>query len=280
MGILNKTSDLRMLLPDTQGGVTEQKKAELDALAILVLDAQHNVLQFQAIVDSLTEKSNNLQGNLAKDESVRTQTYNNKMLMDQMAQSAKDLKSNSKIAIDEMALASVKTKELAPYIKVLIDKLIYAAEILNKLSNIIIKKKAINPLISDDLITMLGTAGKDANDAVAATLVALQSTFAAQASNMETEMALGLEMDQANLFYEFLMSGNPAQETSDPNKSLYFYLNNAYTVAKAKYKITEKAFKVVTKQLNDAKTDLNKAQVKLKSLQSGLAAANAAALAS
>lgn len=280
MGTLNKTSDLRMLLPDTLGGVTEQKKAELDALAILVLDAQHNVQQFQAIVDSLTEKSNTVQGYLATDEGIRTQTYNNKVLMDQMAQSAKDLKSNSKIAIDEMALASIKTKELAPHIKVLIDKLIYAAEILDKLSNIIIRKKAINPLISDDLITMLGTAGKDANDAVAATLVALQSTFAAQASNMETEMALGLEMDQASLFYEFLMSGNPVQETSDPNKSLYFYLNNAYTVAKAKYKVTEKAFKVVTKQLNDAKTDLNKAQVKLKSLQSGLAAANAAALAS
>ena len=36
-------------------GVTEQKKAELDALTIKVLDAQQNEAQYQAIVDSLTE---------------------------------------------------------------------------------------------------------------------------------------------------------------------------------------------------------------------------------
>lgn len=275
-----KQSNFKILLPNTLGGVTEQKKAELDALTIMVLDAQHNVEQFQAIVDSLTEKSNTIQGFLAIDEGIRTQTYNNKVLMEQMVQSAKDLKNNSKIAIDEMALASVKTKHLAPHIKILVDKLIYVAEFIDKLSNIIIRKKAINPLISDDLISMVGTAGKNANDAVAVTLVALQSTFAAQASNLETELAIGLEMDQANLFYEFLMKGKPNQDVKDPNRSLYYYLNNAYTVAKTKYKTTEKAYKIVTKQLNDALTALNKAQVKLKSLQSGLAAANAAALAS
>ncbi len=257
------------------GGVTEQKKTELNALVIQVFDAQQNVDQFQAIVNSLTEKSNNIQGFLAVAESDRTYAYNNKLLIDQMSQVANDLKNNSKIANDEMSAARVITNKLAPEIKVLVDKLIFAAEFVNKLSNIIIRKKALNPLISDDLISMLGTAGKNANDAVALTLIALQSTFAAQASNLETEMAIALEHEQAIDFVNLLKG-----ENQPPKTSLVYDLNNAYTEAKSKYKLTEQAYKLVTKQLNHAVSDLNKAQVKLKSLQSGLAAANAAALAS
>ncbi len=261
--------------PDMLGGVTEQKKAELDALVIKVLDAEQVVEQFQAIVNSLTEKSTVIQNFLTIDENNRSYTYNNKLLVNQMVQTANDLLNNSSIVIEEMSLATVNVKKLAPDVKKLIDKLIYASEIINKLSATIIRKKALNPLISDDLITMLGTAGKNANDAVAVTLIALQSTFAAQASNMETEMAIGLEFEQAKSFLTLL--------TFKPNKkekSLTSYLNNAYTQAQNKYKQTEKASKIITQQLSDALAALNIAQVKLKSLQSGLAAANAAALAS
>lgn len=263
----------------TRSGVTEQKKAELDELTIKVIDAQHNVAQFQAIVDSLTEKSTKIQGFLATDEEIRSQTYNNKLLIEQMVQNALDLKNNSQIAVTEMAKATTNSKDLAPKIKVLIDKLIYVAEIINKLSNIIIRKKALNPLISDDLITMVGVAGKNANDAVALTLIALKSTFAAQASNRETEMAMALELDQSKDFYH-LLTGTTDTNNTVNKTSLTWYLDNAYTVARANYKQMEKAYKLITKQLGDANADLNKAQVKLKSLQAGLAAANAAALAS
>lgn len=263
----------------TRSGVTEQKKAELDELTIKVIDAQHNVAQFQAIVDSLSEKSTKIQGFLATDEEIRSQTYNNKLLIEQMVQNALDLKNNSQIAVTEMAKATTNSKDLAPKIKVLIDKLIYVAEIINKLSNIIIRKKALNPLISDDLITMVGVAGKNANDAVALTLIALKSTFAAQASNRETEMAMALEFDQSKDFYS-LLTGTTATNNTVNKTSLTWYLDNAYSVARSKYKLTEKAYKIIAKQLSDANADLSKAQVKLKSLQAGLAAANAAALAS
>ena len=262
---------------DALGGVTEQKKAELDALAIQVIDEQQNVDQFQAIVNSLTEKTNLIQGLLNIDESNRSYTYNNKLLIEQMVYIAKDLKDNSSIAIKEMGEANIRTKQLAPTIKTLVDKLIYVTEIINKLSNIIIRKKALNPLISDDLISMLGTAGKDANNAVSVTLTALQYTFAAQASNLETEMALALEDEQSVQFVKVL-TGKSGEQVN--GKSLVALLTQAYVNARTKYKQTEKAFKVVTKQLSDANGNLSKAQVKLKSLQSGLAAANAAALAS
>lgn len=268
------TQSIHVRKPDTLGGVTEQKKAELDALAIKVLDAQHAVEQFQAIVNSLAEKSNVIQNFLTIDENNRSYTYNNKLLVNQMVQTANDLLNNSQIVVDEMGLATKRTKELAPSVKKLVDKLIYASEIINKLSNTIIRKKALNPLISDDLISMLGTAGKNANDAVAVTLIALKSTFAAQASNLETEMAIALEFEHAKSFLNLLKT-NTITTTS-----LLKYLNDAYTKAQHTYKQTEKSFKIITQQLSDANSDLSKAQVKLKSLQSGLAAANAAALAS
>jgi hypothetical protein len=263
-------------------GITESKKAELDKLSIQVIDAQYDVNKFQSIVTSLADKVNNFQAFLATAENTRTQAYNNKMLMTQLVQNALDLQNNSNIAFDEIVLADTKTKILGANIKQVIDKLIYSAEVLNKLATIITRKKALNPLISDELISVLATAGSDANNAVALALVALKSTFAAQASNMESEAAIELAYTQSSDLYETLVNGMASDEVEEKEKekSLEYLLHEAYKNAKANYQKIEKALTICTKQLNDAKSDLNKAQIKLKSLQSGLAAANAAALAS
>jgi len=263
-------------------GITESKKAELDKLSIQVIDAQYDVNKFQSIVTSLADKVNNFQVFLATAENTRTQAYNNKILMTQLVQNALDLQNNSNIAFDEIVLADTKTKILGVNIKQVIDKLIYSAEVLNKLATIITRKKALNPLISDELISVLATAGSDANNAVALALVALKSTFAAQASNMESEAAIELAYTQSSDLYETLVNGIASDEVEakEKEKSLEYLLHEAYKNAKSNYQKLEKALIICTKQLNDAKSDLNKAQIKLKSLQSGLAAANAAALAS
>lgn len=266
-------------------GITESKKAELDALNLKVINAQHSVDQFQSIVTSLTEKATNFQGFLVLAENNRTQTYNNKKLIDQMVQSAADLLNNAEIAAVEVATARSKTDALDKKLKTVIDKLIYTAELVDKLSNNIVRKKALNPLISDELVTMIGNAGKDANNAVALTLIALKSSFTANALNIESEAALILGYTQAIDFYQFLTGKSgvslkgPTKSDVQPN-SLESALHQSYTNAKATYQRIEKALIVTTNQLNDAQSSLDKAQVKLKSLQAGLAAANAAALAS
>jgi hypothetical protein len=268
---------LRALAISKRYGITENKKAELDALTLQVLDAQHDVEQYQSIVTSLTEKVANFQGFLAIAETTRSHTNSNRVLIEQMVQSALDLQNNSKIGFNEIVLADSKTKALAENIKIVIDKLIYSAEVIAKLSNIIIQRKALNPLISDELISMVGAAGKDANNAVALTLVALKSVFAAQASNMESEAAMSLEYTQTMALYKTITGSGG---TDKKVQSLESLLRKAYTDAKANYARIEKALTITVNQLNDAKAGLNKAQVKLKSLQAGLAAADAAALAS
>jgi len=252
-------------------GVTEKKKAELDALALQVINAQGDLQQFQSIVDSLTEKVSNFQGFLAAADAARTQAYSNRTLANQLSQSAVDLGNNSMIAFNGIVGADGKTQALAAGVKQVISKLIYSAEAINKLSLLVIRKKALNPLISDELVSLIGAAGKDANSAVALTLVALKATFAAMASNLESEASLDLVYLQASRLQELLKKGTP---------SIVTLLDDAYTAANKNYIQTEVALKMTTSQLNNANFALYKAQVKLSSLQSGLAAANAAALAS
>lgn len=269
---------LRKLAASRKYGITEKKKSELDALTIDVLDAQQDVEQFQAIVSSLTDKLNNYQGFLATAEANREHALDNRNLFDQLEQSALDLQNNSEIAFNETVEANLQTKKVAQSIKSVTEKLIYSADVINKLYNLITRKKALNPLISDDLITMIGTAGKDANNAVALTLIALKSVFAAEASIMESEGAASLEYLQSIKSYDLLTVQQTIQSLSVP--SLKDVLYTAYDNSKLVYEQFQKACTRITHQLNSANMSLNKAQVKLRSLQSSLAAANAAAYAS
>lgn len=265
-------------------GITEKKKSELDILKNQVLDAQSDVQQQQVIVTSLTEKASKYQGYLLTADSNRAHALSNKNLIDQVVQNAYDLAYNSKNAFSKMTVSNDNAIEVASSVSDLINKLIYSVEIINKLSNLVIRKKALNPLISDDLITRLNTAGTDANNAVALTLIALKSTLAAEASILESEAAITLEYRQASKLYLNLTDeksiDTPLPNYPVTNTSIRGLLYNAYKETQLAYEKANFANDETTRQLNIASTNLNKAQIKLNSLQSGLAAANAAALAS
>ncbi|MGH1385374.1 hypothetical protein [Kordia sp.] len=273
-------------------GITERKKQELDQLKQQVTDVQGTVDQYQAIVDSLTAKSNKLTSQLSAAEASKAQALSNKDLLDTMVNDAKDLQNNSEITFDAIVLADAKIKTVAEEIKTTINNLIYSAEVINKLANLVIRKKASNPLISDELVTMVTTAGTDANNAVALTLVALQSVFSAQATSLESEAAMALQLLQATKLYEFMIGEEvdgiqnnniPSAETPTDPKTTYTIqslLDYAYTVTSNMYDEALTASKDTINQLNDSQSKLSDAQVQLASLQAGLAAANAAALAS
>lgn len=247
----------------------EQKKAELDALALEVVNVTQDVEQFQAIVDSLTEKAKRFQSFLITADSMRAVAMDNKSLVDQLAQNAFELQKNSGIAASGMYHADEMSRTLAKKMKAVTDKLIYSADIINKLALSVTRAKALNPLISDELVSMVEKVGIDANNAVALTLVALQSTFAAQASNLETHQSINLENTQSSGFYTMLTHGD---------KSIQNLLQEAYVAAKEDHENASAALEMTTRQLNDAQTQLDKAQATLQSLQAQLNEANGAAL--
>ncbi len=262
-------------------GVTEKKKEEIDSLSNQVVEAQNDVDKFQAIVDSLNTKLDTFDNQLTAADTSRATALSNKDLGDEVIANVKDLKENSKIAEDEVVRSNTEINTVATLVNTLINKLIFSAEIINKLSNLVIRKKALNPLISDELVTMVTTAGSDANNAVALTLTALNGVYAAQGNTLESTAAIKLESFQAAKLYEFLtgeqVKGRPYKV---PNPALEALLDTAYEIAEKNYEVILIAVKDTTVQLNAAKLNLSKASIKLKSLQSGLAAANAAALSS
>ncbi len=90
------TTTLQLQNPITRKyGVTERKKAELDALTTMVTDAQFDVQQYQAIVNSLTEKSQNFQGFLSAAEANKQLALSNKNTVDSLVNAALDLRENS-----------------------------------------------------------------------------------------------------------------------------------------------------------------------------------------
>lgn len=261
-------------------GITETKKAELDRLTDEVIDAQGIVDQNQAIVNSLNQKLSTLNGYLAAADATRTVAKNNWNTILEVISNARDLKSNSEVATEEMIITDKSMKDLALKVKEVMNELIYSVEVANRLSNLVLRKKAQNPLIPDELISLLTTTGKDANNAIALTLTALKSVFAAQASSMEAEAAAGLEYMQSLTLFEVLTGTNYKGKRIKEEPCIKDQLNDAYTRSEKMYIKWSKAVKMTTSQLNVAQANLETAEVKLTSLQSGLAAANAAALAS
>lgn len=256
-------------------GVTAAKKAEINALESRILTAQNTVEKLQAIVTSLTEKSARIEGELNTSNTNKANALNTKRLLETVIGQVKEVYDNSKIVASQTEDANSKTKGVAVDIKILIDKLIYTVAVINKLSNLVIRKKAVNPLISDELVHMLETTTEDANNAVALTLVVLESVFASQTSIIASSASIDLENVQVEKLYRFM-----TQEGVVSTKNIKQLVDQMYEDALAVYTSTLEASQDIAKQLSNATADLNRAEANLSSLQAGLAAAQAAALAS
>lgn len=262
-------------------GVTERKKAEIDALTNEILNNQGEVDQLQAIVDSLTQKANKLQGQLNDASNNKAVALSNNELGEEVMNNARDLMESSEKTYLQILNSEKSIHDLSKNIDNVINKLIYSVEVINKLSALVTRKKVNNPLISDELISVLATAGTDANNAVALTMTALQSVFASQATISESESSLALEYLQSVKLIEFIIGQDVDLNKSDlPKQGIKELLEESYEASVSVYDSALDAFQDTQDQLDNAKDDLSQAQIRLASSQAGLAAANAAALAS
>jgi hypothetical protein len=272
-------------------GVTEKKKAEIDELIIKVRNAEDEVGAFQAVVTSLGEKLQKFQGELAVANANKEQGLANKNLMESIVMEVKDLLQDSVNVQNLMNTSESKIEKAASQMSVLINELIYSADLINKLSELIARKKQSNPLISDELVTKVTKAGSDANNAVSLTLTALQAIFTSQATNVEGQNVLKLERKFANDLNSMIKFKQRSKDKE--NSTGLFEISNdkesktnisdmllqAYENYKELYDQTLKATNDTTKQLSETSLALDNAVVNLNSLKSSLAAAQAAALA-
>ena len=280
--------------PKTNYAIIEAKKADLNSLSNEIKVAKYKVSEMQAIVTALEQKSSEFSMFLESAETSKETTLSNLNLFKSTLNSVTEFLGNAVTQEIQATDAHGKIDSTATEVSGLINRLIYSGEMINKFAQLVFHKKQYNPLISDELVKTVTTANADVNEAIAATLTALTSCYSTKAVAGESVSLCTLDKKQATKLLDLMrVKTTPATASSTPapdqqashqqaphkQQSLHELLHNAYDNAKLDYKQALRSSEIVTKQTEHAQTSLNNATSQLSSLQAGLSAATAAALA-
>lgn len=279
-----------MVLEHLAYGVVIKKNADIKHLTEQVALAQNRVAEQQAIVDSLQAKSSFFTTQLALATTNKASTLVNYNLARDAVISVNGLASNLGMARKQIGQAVEGAADVSERMANLIGKLIFSVEIVTKVTQLINKQKALNPLLPDSLVAFMSKATSDANNAVALTLTALQSCYAAESTLLESGAVIDVTDRQAHALKERMESGiDPLSATSGTRRSaadltasdagILLLLKQAYDNAVTAYNDALADSDNVAAQLSYAQTQSALASMKLGSVQAGLKAATAAAYA-
>jgi hypothetical protein len=185
--------------------------------------------------------------------------------------------------------ASDSTTGISGQMATLINKLIFSVEIIDRFGQLVNKQKSSNPLVPDSLISCIAKAATDANNAIALTLTAMQSCYAAEATSLRAQKVINLQNIQVSHLKTQFENTDPTAAT-DANAAtnggfipsglgLLALSRQAYHTFNQEYEQALADNNMVNKQLAYAQQMLVKATTSLSSYQAGLAAATAAAFA-
>ena len=136
------------------------------------------------------------------------------------------------------------------------------------------KRKAANPLISNDLVNDAVTANKNAATTVKLVINALNDAMDAMTSASEASRSTDLTMLYSEMGVN-LTTGNTATGT-DVSTALKTLIANALTAAQDNVTAYQNAVNTVTAQTSQAKQEYDEANDQLEAYQSALAAAQVA----
>ena len=262
---------------DRNYSIADRKKAKIEELKQQIVGEQIIVEKSQSIVESLTEKLERIQGQLAEADSDKINALANKDLLNDVIKNVANLVKVSKTVHEQTDAVQIQSDTLLGSTKSLVNELIYAAEMVQKLSILVAKKKALNPMVSDELVHTLGTASADANNAVALVLTTLRSVANSQSAIEGSVSSSTLEYGQSEKLAELVKENNFHTEKNElDSKGIQELIDEAYEFAVAFYNSTLDAYKLTEKQLEDAKFILDKNTVKLQVSEADLEAAKAA----
>lgn len=252
-------------------GITNRKKVALDALTRNVQNAESQSRQLQVILTAFTQRNAEFSEGLQTAEQTRTTALNNRNQVDHVVNQVWDLKCIVDVAQSQTHQANESIHQMTQSLTTIVDQLIFTVSVINRLAALVQQKKALNPLISDDLVSNVMTASTHAQNAVGGALNALESCYASQTAAEASVAVTDLEAKQVVDLYQTLIG-----QGHTPERSIQGLLNNAYETAKDQFQVALQAQERSTNQLNTAQANLNAAQFRLNSLRSGLSAASAA----
>lgn len=274
---------------DLAPGIDNIEKAQLDHLSAKVAEAKYEVNQQQANMNAMASKSSEFTAFLSAADLDKKTALANLNVTNEIDASLEGLASSTSLAKKQSDKACNETLNLSAEMATLIKKLIFSVEIIDTLGQLVTREKAINKLIPDSLIGLILKASTDAQNAIALTLTALQSCYAAEASATRSKQVIDLQAQQlSNLVDSFKSAGMITEPTTASAASeaplidctgLLSLSENAYEQSVTRYQQTLVANNIVNKQLAYAQQQLAKSTTSLNSWQAGLAAATAAAAA-
>lgn len=275
-------------------GIVYTEKAQLDLLATQLANAQYEVNQQQANVTALTNKSAQFTAFLAQADTNKQTALANLNMAKDIDANINSLSASTQLANSQSNKACAATTLISHEMANLINKLIFSVEIIDKFGQLVNKQKTSNPLIPDSLISLIAKTSTDSNNAIALTLTALQSCYAAQATSLSAQQVVTLQNKQVTELktqFEYppdsaaqavtQTMAQAAAQGSTPafDTGLFKLSQDAYQTFEHQYQQALLDNSMVSTQLAYAQQMLAIATTSLNSYQAGLAAATAAAYA-
>ncbi|SLK07664.1 hypothetical protein SAMN03159434_10646 [Enterobacter sp. NFR05] len=216
-----------------KNGIAEQKNAEIDALTSQVNKAQFRVNQLTTVVTSLTAKQANFAALLTDADSKKDAALANLNQAKTLVANVETLQRYSILVSQQTDKSLRNVRETSNHMAELIEQLIFSADVVEKLSGFVNRQKAANNVIPDALVAVLNQATSDANNAVALTLTALQSSYASAASVDQAGSVSALEARQAQQWLTLLTGTSVDVQESLAQKRVNAVIKSVEKVLKA-----------------------------------------------
>lgn len=216
-----------------KNGIAELKNAEIEALTNQVNKAQFRVNQLTTVVTSLTAKQANFAALLTDADSKKDVALANLNQAKTLVANVETLQRYALLVNQQTDKSLNNVRETANHMAVLIEQLIFSADVVEKLSGFVNRQKAANKVIPDALVAVLNQATSDANNAVALTLTALQSSYASAASVDEAGSVSALGARQAQQWLTLLTGVSPDVQDSIAQKRTNAIIKSVEKVLKA-----------------------------------------------
>lgn len=244
-------------------GVATQMNADIESLSNQVDNAQYKVDELTAVVQSLTDKQSHFAALLAEADTKKDTALDNYNQVKVIKTDFEELEKYSGAVNLQTTGVHKDVSDTAATMATLVDQLIFSADVIEKLSGFVNRQKSVNKVIPDELVNVLTQATADADNAVAVTLTALQSSYASVASANEARCVSNLETRQAVELYTLLMEGKIDHEKHENDCAHFSEI--VKSVEASITKLTE-----LQSQSGDALTKLLNAERKHKSVSSAL----------
>jgi hypothetical protein len=184
--------------------INERKKADLASLIDNVEALEFQQQQQQAVVEELELKTKEFSEQLKEADGKREQAAIRSDRVIDAASHVRSIMHKASMVKKQTSRSDAVTSKTLTEMKKLVQQVIFAADLVNRLVLMIQKKKSSGALISSELSRVLESASTDADTAVTATLKALTSCHTAVAASEDGARLTHQELQQSIELYAMI----------------------------------------------------------------------------